>query len=186
MRVSVARMAGARGRGYSILQGPLGSYSSHVCASSFRICLLAGACAVQVCCFFFSSSFVVMSRNTHNSLQARLFAGDDQLTAEGSSSSPAESSSAGGTSLPSTATSAMLVASAVPVLSPEMISLITQTVRVAMAAAKTSRFRISPSVIECCGDREFWGRSRLKFLGCFGGYFLGSGQYSSSWTAITR
>ena len=35
---------------HSILQGPLGFYSSHVCASSFRICLLAGACAVQVCC----------------------------------------------------------------------------------------------------------------------------------------
>ena len=43
-------MAGAHGGGYSILQGPLGSYGSHVCASSFRICLLAGACAVQVCC----------------------------------------------------------------------------------------------------------------------------------------
>ena len=32
--------------GHPTLQGPLGSYSSHVCANSFRICSLAGACAV--------------------------------------------------------------------------------------------------------------------------------------------
>ena len=32
--------------GHPISQGPLGSYSSHVCANSFRICSLAGACAV--------------------------------------------------------------------------------------------------------------------------------------------
>ena len=75
-----------------------------------------------------------MSRNTHNSLQARLFTGDAQSTADGSSSTRCESLTAGGTSLPSTAASATLAASAVPTLSPEMISLITQTVRAAMAA----------------------------------------------------
>ena len=41
-------MAGACGGGHSILQEPLGSYSSHVCASSFHISSLAGADAVQV------------------------------------------------------------------------------------------------------------------------------------------
>ena len=44
--VSGARMAGTCGGSHSISQGPLGSYSSHVCASSFRICSLAGASAV--------------------------------------------------------------------------------------------------------------------------------------------
>ena len=43
-------MARACGGSHSILHRPLGSYSSHVCASSFRICSLAGACALQVCC----------------------------------------------------------------------------------------------------------------------------------------
>ena len=77
-----------------------------------------------------------MSRNTHNSLQARLFAGDASSTVDGSSSIQCESSPAVETSRPSTPASTTLAASAAPTLSPEMISLITQTVRAAMAAEK--------------------------------------------------
>ena len=133
--------------GQPTLQGPLGSYSSHVCANSFRICSLAGACAVEVCCFFFVQFFsfyvFVMSRNTHNSLQARLFPGDVSYMADGSSSSQCE------TSLPSTPASATLAASAAPTLSPEMISLITQTVRAAMVAEKPASEQVQavPSAV---------------------------------------
>ena len=65
-----------------------------------------------------------MSGNTHNSLQARLFAGDASSTADGSSSIQGESSPAVETSRPSTPASTTLAASAAPTLSPEMISLI--------------------------------------------------------------
>ena len=75
-----------------------------------------------------------MSRNTHKSLQARLFAGEVPSLADGLLSIPCESLTAGETSLPSTTARTTLAASAVPTLSPEMISLITQTVRAAMAA----------------------------------------------------
>ena len=62
----------------------------------------------------FSIYVFVMSRNTHNSLQARLFANDAPSTGDGSSSTLCETSTAGGTSLPSTTASATLAASAVP------------------------------------------------------------------------
>ena len=86
------------------------------------------SCCLRLLLLFrpvFSFYVFVISRNTNNSLHARLFADDAPSTADGSSSTLCETLTADGTFLPSTTASATLAASAVPPLSPEIIILIT-------------------------------------------------------------